>query len=332
MLDLRSPALRLIVLATTAEVEAHNLRALLDEKMLVLKPVHRIALREALAVAVGVEFEQDRVAKHSHGANAALRGHVLLVEDDAVNAAVAEGYLDALGCSCVWVKRGNDAVVRAASERFDLVLMDLNMPDMDGFTATKLIRQREGQKGRVPIVAVTAHDASSYRDKCLRADMDDILTKPYTFEDCTRLLKRWLEREPAALAPIVKLAAPPKNETLTSIDDGAVASLRKLRTGAHTDLYTRLVELFRSGSTESLSQLRAAIAKRDLAAAASVCHKLASSAANVGALMYAKELRRLEQLCIAGDAAKAAELNDVIQAAHPALLSALLGLTLRASA
>jgi HPt (histidine-containing phosphotransfer) domain-containing protein len=71
---------------------------------------------------------------------------------------------------------------------------------------------------------------------------------------------------------------------------------------------------------------------RDFAAAASVCHKFASSAANVGALMYAKELRRLEQLCIAGDAAKAVELHDVIQAAHPALLDVLLALTLRASA
>jgi two-component system sensor histidine kinase/response regulator len=231
------------------------------------------------------------------------------------------------------VKRGSDAVARAASERFDLVLMDLNMPDMDGFTATRLIRQREGQGARVPIVAVTAHDASSHRDKCLHADMDDILTKPYTLEDCTRLLKRWLERDSAVPAPVVKLATPsPKIESLASVDALAVASLRKLRTGAHTDLYTRLVELFRSASAESLSQLRAAMDGRDLAASAGVCHKLASSAANVGALMYAKELRRLEQLCIAGNAAKAAELHDVIQAAHPALLDALLSLTLRASA
>jgi CheY-like chemotaxis protein len=217
----------------------------------------------------------------------------------------------------VWVKRGNDAVVRAASERFDLVLMDLNMPDMDGFTATKLIRQREGRGIRVPIVAVTAHDANSYREKCLHADMDDILTKPYTLEDCTRLLKRWLER---------------KSEPLASIDSNAVASLRKLRSGSHADLYSRLVELFRSASTESVAQLRTAMAAKDLAAAAGVCHKLASSAANVGALTYAKELRRLEQLCIAGDAVQAAQLNDGIQAAHPALLDALSSLTLRASA
>jgi signal transduction histidine kinase/ligand-binding sensor domain-containing protein/CheY-like chemotaxis protein/HPt (histidine-containing phosphotransfer) domain-containing protein len=332
-LAVRPTASRLIVLATAAEVESHDLRAMLDEKMLILKPVHRIALREALAVAIGIESESGEIAKHTQDATPALKGHVLLVEDDAVNAAVAEGYLEAVGCSCVWVKRGNDAVARAGSERFDLVLMDLNMPDMDGFTATRLIRQREGRGARVPIVAVTAHDAGTYRDKCLQADMDDILTKPYTIEDCTRLLKRWLERDASMLAPVVKLAAPPlKNEVLTSIDPTAVASLRKLRSGAHADLYVRVVELFRSASTKSISQLRMAMAAGDLTAAAGVCHKLASSAANVGALMYAKELRRLEQLCVAGDVTKATELNDAIQAAHPALLDALLSLTLRASA
>jgi len=325
---------RLIVLATAAEVETLDLRAALDEKLLVLKPMHRIALREALAVADGVESSSaSDASKFSHGVMPALKGHVLLVEDDAVNAAVAEGYLEAVGCSSVWVKRGTDAVARAASERFDLVLMDLNMPDMDGFAATKLIRQREGQGVRVPIVAVTAHDASSHREKCLRADMDDILTKPYTLEDCARLLKRWLEKDAAVPAAVVKLPVPAtKNESLVSVDATAVASLRKLRSGVHGDLYTRLVELFQTASTESISQLRAAITARDLAAAAGLCHKFASSAANVGALVYARELRRLEQLCIAGDAVKAAELYDVIQAAHPPLLDALLSLTLRASA
>jgi CheY-like chemotaxis protein len=294
--------------------------------------MHRIALREALAVAMGVESESGEITKHVHSTMPALKGHVLLVEDDAVNAAVAEGYLEAIGCSSVWVKRGTDAVARAASERFDLVLMDLNMPDMDGFTATQLIRQREGQGTRVPIVAVTAHDARSHRDKCLHADMDDILTKPYTLEDCTRLLKRWLAHETAGPSPVVKLAVSPKNDSLVGIDTTAVESLRKLRSGVHADLYTRLVELFRSASTESISQLRVAMAARDLAAAAGICHKFASSAANVGALTYAKELRRLEQFCIAGDAAKAAELHDLIQAAHPALLDTLLSFTLRASA
>jgi HPt (histidine-containing phosphotransfer) domain-containing protein len=108
--------------------------------------------------------------------------------------------------------------------------------------------------------------------------------------------------------------------------------MRKLSARGHTDLYSKLVELFRAGSTESLAQLSAAMTAKDLTAAASVCHKLASSASNVGALAYGKELRRLEQFCIAGDQEQASTLHETIQAAHAPLMDALLGLTMKASA
>jgi CheY-like chemotaxis protein len=323
----------LIVIATNAEVEANNLRALLDEKMVILKPVHRIALREALALATGIESSSAESSRALVADTPTLKGHVLLVEDEPVNAAVAEGYLATLGCTCVWAKSGNEAVARSAGEHFDLILMDLNMPDMDGFAATKLIRQRAGQGKRIPIVALTAHDAIAYREKCLRADMDDILTKPYTLDECGRLLRKWLTQEAEPAAQVVKLpVVPVKNDLLSSVDAAAVASLRKLRAGGHTDLYSKLVELFRTGSVESLAQLADAMTAKDMKTAAGVCHKLASSASNVGALAYGKELRRLEQLCLAGELDQAAELHQTIQTAHAPLMDALLGLTLKASA
>ncbi|HEY4366790.1 MAG TPA: two-component regulator propeller domain-containing protein [Steroidobacteraceae bacterium] len=335
-----------IVIATAAEVETHDLRVLIDERMIILKPVHRIALREALATAMGVSIATAHESRFAASDAPPLKGHVLLVEDEAVNAAVAEGYLTALGCTSVWVKNGTDAVARSAAERFDLILMDLNMPDMDGFAATALIRQREAGGVRVPVVALTAHDAVNYRDKCLKADMDDILSKPYALEDCTRLLRRWLARNDE-----LPTAAPAKKETpalptmpadvpavasqgsaLWSIDAAAVSTLRKMRSDKHSDLYSKLVGLFRSGSTDSLAQLHTAFSAGDLPASAAICHKLSASAANVGALEYAKQIRRLEQLCIAGDQAKAGELHDTLQAAHAPLIDALLGLILRASA
>jgi signal transduction histidine kinase/CheY-like chemotaxis protein/HPt (histidine-containing phosphotransfer) domain-containing protein len=323
----------LIVIATHAEVESYNLRALLDEKMIILKPVHRIALREAMAIVTGVELAPSESSRALVADMPALKGHVLLVEDEPVNAAVAEGYLATLGCTSVWVKSGNEAVARSAGEHFDLILMDLNMPDMDGFAATKLIRQRMGQGERTPIVALTAHDATTYRDKCLRADMDDILTKPYTLDECSRLLRKWLAQGTEVAAQVIKLPiASVKNDLLASVDASAVSSLRKLRAGGHTDLYSKLVKLFETGSVESLAQLDAAMTAKDMKAAAGVCHKLASSASNVGALAYGKELRRLEQLCLAGEQEPAAELHRRLQAAHAPLMDALLGLTLKASA
>jgi signal transduction histidine kinase/ligand-binding sensor domain-containing protein/CheY-like chemotaxis protein/HPt (histidine-containing phosphotransfer) domain-containing protein len=337
MLAAGQPSQPVIVIATAAEVEALSLRVLIDEKMIILKPVHRIAFQEALAAATGVQLTSAHTARSASSDAFRVKGHVLLVEDEPVNAAVAEGYLAALGCTSAWVKNGTDAVARSATERFDLIFMDLNMPDMDGFAATALIRRREAKGRRVPIIALTAHDAVIYREKCLRADMDDILSKPYVLEDCTRLLRRWLTRGNAADENEVSAshADVPSATTvgaLTSIDAGAVSALRNLRADRHGDLYAKLVELYRAGSVDSLVKLRAAFVSMDLRAAAAVCHKFAAAAANVGALEYAKQIRLLEQLCIEGDSAKALGLHDTLQTVHAALLEALHGFTLKASA
>lgn len=107
--------------------------------------------------------------------------------------------------------------------------------------------------------------------------------------------------------------------------------LRKLRTSQQGDLYTTLVELFRVGSQRSLAELRTAMADRDLRAAAALCHKLASSAANVGALAFADDVRRLGRLCTAADEPGAARLYRALERAHPDLLETLMRLRLAAT-
>ena len=252
------------------------------------------------------------------------------MEDEPVNAAVAQGYLSALGCTSVWVETGPEAIARSAAERFDLILMDLSMPTMDGFATTALIRQREGTGRRVPIVALTAHDAVNYRGTCLNAGMDDLLSKPYTLEECAQLLRRWIGG--TAGGPAGETALRRNRDARASVDPAAVAGLRNLRPGKHVDLYSTLVDLFRAASTKSLAELRGALAIDDLKAAADVCHKLASSAANVGALVFAKDVRSLGRICIAGDVAAARQLSAELETAHPALLEELLRLQFRESA
>ena len=156
----------LVVIATSADVESRALRLLVPDKQIVLKPVHGTALREAFAAALGTEVAAEH-AEPARTASGPLKAHVLLVEDEPVNAAVAEGYLEALGCTSTWVANGAEAVACAAAEHFDLILMDLSMPGMDGFATTALIRQHQkraadmhGAKARTPIIALTAHDAS----------------------------------------------------------------------------------------------------------------------------------------------------------------------------
>jgi CheY-like chemotaxis protein/HPt (histidine-containing phosphotransfer) domain-containing protein len=259
-----------------------------------------------------------------------LQGHVLLVEDDAVNAAVAEGYLAELGCTCVWVTSAKAAIARSQAEHFDLVFMDLNMSDMDGFAATARMRERESAGIRIPIVALTAHDAHSYRERVLRAGMDDILSKPYSLDDCRAMLTRWLPHKPAsATHAAVERQAPA--DALTGIDTAAVRALGKLGTGSNA-LYERLVGLFEKTSASLMAGHAAALQTQDLKQAADICHTLKSSSANVGAKAFSDTVRELEKLCQAGEVRQAVALHARLAAAHEPLLQELRGTRLAASA
>jgi CheY-like chemotaxis protein len=246
-------------------------------------------------------------------------GVVLLVEDEPVNAAVAQGYLAALGCTCVWVESGAAALERSGREAFDLILMDVNMPGMDGLEAAALIRRREGDSRRIPIIALTAHDAAEYRDLCIAAGMDDLLTKPYTLEACDGILQRWLPER-----------ASHSEEPLTWIDPGSVAGIRRINSPAAPDLYEKLADLFGARLHGDLAELRAAIESGDLSAAARTCHRLKSSAANIGAVAFSMAIRKLEGLCTENDVAGATHLFTTVAAAQPGLLRSLHGMRKRA--
>ena len=288
---------RIIVVATGAELEETDLVGL-EMDAVVLKPVQRGTLYETLATACGLAAPPASNDANEAESAAALGAHVLLVEDESVNASVAEGYLAALGCTSVWVKDGAEAVARNAAERFDLILMDLSMPVMDGFATASLIRERGGSGGRVPIVALTAHDATTYRDACLNAGMDDLLCKPYTLAACAQVVRRWTKQDGAPLHP--------RSDSQAIVDADVVEGLRRLRADGQGDLYSKLVDLFQVGSAQTLQQLAVALQKSDWIAVAALCHKLAPSAANVGAMAFARDVRTLERLCVAGETRRGA--------------------------
>jgi CheY-like chemotaxis protein len=128
---------------------------------------------------------------------------VLIAEDDDVNAVIACAYLEHLGIAAERVKDGRQAVRHALRDidRPDLVLMDCRMPTMDGMSATREIRTQERSLGlpRVPVIALTATTSDINRQLCLNAGMDDFMSKPYTKEELSQVLGRWLrQREPVA--------------------------------------------------------------------------------------------------------------------------------------
>jgi CheY-like chemotaxis protein len=116
---------------------------------------------------------------------------VLVVEDNAVNQLVAEGMLIKLGYEVSLVSDGRSALVRLSTEDFDAVLMDCQMPGMDGYEATRGLRTAAQGKPRIPVIGLTAHAAAEVRDKCLQAGMDDFMSKPYTLDELGAMLTRW---------------------------------------------------------------------------------------------------------------------------------------------
>jgi CheY-like chemotaxis protein len=133
-------------------------------------------------------------------ADARPPARVLLVEDRPVNQHVGIEMLRRFNVDVVLAEDGQQAVERTQQERFDLILMDNQMPVMDGLTATRRIRELEQERGglRTPIVALTAHAMSGDRERCLEAGMDDYVSKPFRISDIERVLAEWLPNDPNA--------------------------------------------------------------------------------------------------------------------------------------
>ncbi|MEO8099282.1 MAG: response regulator [Acidobacteriota bacterium] len=163
------------------------------------KPVRRAELRTAIARAIASQSVADVLPPspvapaRSRASTAASTGvHVLLVEDNLVNQRVARGMLERAGHSVVVANNGKHALRLFEEQPFHVVLMDVQMPEMDGFEATVAIRQRENGTGhRTPIIAMTAHAMSGDRERCLDAQMDDYLTKPVDSSILLRLVQEY---------------------------------------------------------------------------------------------------------------------------------------------
>ena len=156
-------------------------------------PLHQLLLTRSDAPAATYDS--------THAARVDLRGHVLVAEDNEVNAAVVEGFLKALGCSCRIVVTGREAAQIVHSERFYAILMDVHMPDIDGLAATRMIREPAGDVSRIPIITLTANSGDAQRRECLDTGMNYFLSKPAPMTELQEVLSHLL------LAPV---AQPPE--------------------------------------------------------------------------------------------------------------------------
>ena len=167
------------------------------------KPVRRAHLLNVVASLAGAAPRPVRPPAPPPDARVNLGLRVLLAEDNVINQQVALGMLTRLGCEATAVEDGTQAIAAVEREQFDVVLMDLQMPNLDGFEATAHIRRREEQTGRhLPIVAMTAHAREGDRQRCLAAGMDGYVSKPVKMSELARALAPW-SKTPGAVDPVL---------------------------------------------------------------------------------------------------------------------------------
>ena len=219
------------------------------------------------------------------------RRTVLVAEDNAVNQLVARGMLEGLGYVVEFTQNGFEAAV-AVSEfpgRFVAVLMDLRMPVLDGFAATRAIRQQERPGDRVPIIAVTASAMVGERERCLEAGMDDFLVKPVSFELLESTLDHWITGSPAT-APLA-----PGTGDLGVLDLARIAMLQELRS-ADRSLFEQFVAAFLERVPADVEGIEAAIRGADHARLTYLAHGLKGSAQNLGATEVGRVCQELERV------------------------------------
>jgi two-component system sensor histidine kinase/response regulator len=248
--------------------------------------------------------------------------HILLAEDNPVNQEVALNMLELLGYKVTLVTNGNEALEAATREPFGLILMDCQMPEVDGYAATRAIREAEarqnspGQTGKrtrldrthrplhTPIIALTAHAMQADRERCLDAGMDDYLSKPFTLEQLKAMLSRWLPRDPSQEKAPEKSPAPEKTSPLSSIsgppvvDPQALENIRALQWEGAPDLLTRVIQAYLSETPKFLENLQQAINQGDIKAVQRITHNLKSSSANLGAVSVANLVKKLEDTAL----------------------------------
>ncbi|MGB0133260.1 ATP-binding protein [Dokdonella sp.] len=241
-------------------------------------------------------------------ASVQLQGRALLVEDNPVNAQVAGRLLSLLGLGTEFASDGQEALDKISRGHYDIVLMDCQMPVMDGYTATRTRRTEERARNlpRLPIIAMTANAMAGDREKCIDAGMDDYLSKPLDRHLLASTLSGWLahstEPSPAPAPPATNAttAAPrrivgtPNSESAelqtAAVNQEVVQELLEVM----GDGFASLLQIYLEDTPRLLSRLREAADMTDHDAIAEITHSLKSSSANLGALPLAELARRAE--------------------------------------
>lgn len=236
---------------------------------------------------------------------------VLLVEDNLVNSEVAGDMLSAIGVGVDTAHNGQEALEMCDKNQYALIFMDCEMPVLDGFSTTKILREKERERDHlpVPIIALTAHAISGAKEKCLASGMNDFISKPFNMLDLRTILDQWLELD---IVDMLEQKVSPVGGELNAndtydfkcdsniLDCGVLSKLYEKQRKSHSNLASKLIGIYLAQSSGLLDELAQSCQKFDVESVRKVAHTLKSSSVNVGALKLSELCRSMEQGCEKG--------------------------------
>ena len=288
----------------------------------VTKPIRQIDLFQTIAAVVGRRSKAPAPGSDTFLPAAGVQLRVLLAEDNPVNQELALAMLSQLGCTVDVAGNGREAIEALKAARYDAVLMDCQMPEMDGFEATARIRAGEAgrDRSRTPIIAVTANAMQGDRERCMAAGMDDYVPKPLSKRDLGTVLVRCM-REVAARRAGIQAATAVEEEPIQPHGAGSAAApatslspehvlnpralrqIRDLDPGSGDELLVRVGRMYLESTPALLESLRQAVAAGDAIAVGHAAHSLKSSSANLGADAVAGRCKQIEERARSSDIA-----------------------------
>ncbi|HYH10677.1 MAG TPA: response regulator [Thermoanaerobaculia bacterium] len=294
--------------------------------LFLVKPIRRTQLCDAMNRLLSGETAPLMV-QLPEDTPAPSRARVLVVEDNSVNQLVALGQLQRLGHEAIVAASGHEAIEVIREQTFDLVLMDCQMPDIDGYEATRRIRQLDTPAAKTPIIAITAHALAGEREKCLAAGMNDYLAKPVSLEQLGAVIRLWASKQSTHAAA---------EATTETFEDDEQQVLDRERVSSFLAISRQqegfldgLVRTFRQDVPSRLDALRAAASSGDAHDLAFAAHALKSSSGSVGARRMYLVASQIEQAARGGRIDGAAAAIEQLSAEFSRVMTAYDGIIRR---
>ena len=318
--------LPLVILTSIGDADPGRATFIVDQVAFINKPVKQAQLHQALlrvlhpsAVTIG---KSAAVPLPAHlTADSALR--ILVAEDNRVNQKVVLSGLKRLGYTADVVNNGREAIQALQQKSYDVILMDVQMPEMDGLSATRYICQNWPRATRPRIIAMTANALQSDRETCLAAGMDDYLTKPIRLAVLAQILSQdWQPTAPETPQPdppqleVTTSKLPTPAKPVTGFDTKAIASLHEMLGENAAELLAVVIHNYLEDAPNLIAQIQAAVQQQDAAALRYAAHTLKSISATLGAVTLAQLCQELETIGRTGMMAEDWHVNGLPQLRH----------------